>query len=232
MKSCWIIGAGRFGRRALSVLSRKYPEAAITVVDRDGDAVSEFPAGGRVTVVRAEAMAYLSERLKPGHSAPEWIVPAVPVHAAYEWIIRRLAAEGLRVVPLTVPETVVQRLPNVFHGAGGAIYASNADFLCPDNCPEPDAICTHTGKPRPCTLYEKLGEVSAPPFRAIVLRSVQLAPGVGGYCPEALFHTLAAVRKVACPVLLSTACRCHGVMHAFSFQPHEVPKDLLQAQIR
>jgi hypothetical protein len=218
MDSCWILGAGRFGRRALSVLSRKFPQAAITVVDRDGDAVGEAPAGGRLTIVRADAMAYLVEHLESGRSAPEWIVPAVPLHVAYEWIIRRLAAEGLRVVPLTVPETVVQRLPNVFRGEAGAIYASNADFLCPDNCPEPEAICTHTGKPRPCNLYEKLAEVAQPPFRAVVVRSLQLAPGVGGYRPQTLFDTLAAVRKTTGPVLLSTACRCHGVMHAFSFQ--------------
>jgi hypothetical protein len=218
MDSCWILGAGRFGRRALSVLGRKYPEAAITVVDRDGDPVGEAPAGGRISAVRAEAVAYLVEHLKPGQSAPEWIVPAVPVHVAYEWVARRLAAEGFRVVPLTVPETVVQRLPNVFRGTGGAIYASNADFICPDNCPEPDAICTHTGKPRPCNLHEKLGEVAAPPFRAIVVRSQQLAPGVGGYRPQTLFDTLREVRKTPGPVLLSTACRCHGVMHAFSFQ--------------
>jgi hypothetical protein len=218
MDSCWILGAGRFGRRALSVLSRKYPEAAITVVDRDDDAVGEVPAGGRVSVVRADAMAYLVEHLKSGQFAPEWIVPAVPVHVAYEWVIRRLAAEGLRIEPLAVPETVVQRLPNVFRGEAGAIYASNADFLCPDNCPEPEAICTHTGKPRPCNLYEKLAEVAQPPFRAIVVRSLQLAPGVGGYRPQTLFDTLAAVRKTTGPVLLSTACRCHGVLHAFSFQ--------------
>jgi hypothetical protein len=190
----------------------------MTVVDRDGDAVNEAPAGGRVAVVRAEAMAYLVEHLKPGRSAPEWIVPAVPVHVAYEWIIGRLAGEGLRVVPLTVPETVVQCLPNVFRGEAGAIYASNADFLCPDNCPEPETICTHTGKPRPCNLYEKLAEVAQPPFRAIVVRSRQLAPGVGGYRPQTLFDTLREVRKAPGPVLLSTACRCHGVMHAFSFQ--------------
>ena len=152
MDSCWILGAGRFGRRALSVLGRKYPEAAITVVDRDGDPVGEAPAGGRISAVRAEAVTYLVEHLKPGQSAPEWIVPAVPVHVAYEWVTRRLAAEGFRPTPLAVPETVVQSLPNVFRGTGGAIYASNADFICPDNCPEPDAICTHTGKPRPCNL--------------------------------------------------------------------------------
>jgi hypothetical protein len=215
MDSCWILGAGRFGRKALAALSRKYPEAAITVIDRDGDAVSDAPAAVRITVVRGEAMTYMADHLKPGQPAPEWIVPAIPVHVAYEWIIRRLAAEGFRAAPLAVPEAVVQRLPNVFRGEGGAIYASNADFLCPDNCPEPEAICTHTGKPRPCSLYEKLGEVSVPPFRAIVVRSVQLAPGVGGYRPETLFHTLAAVQKAAGPLLLSTACRCHGVMHAF-----------------
>ncbi|MDZ7598588.1 MAG: potassium transporter [Desulfobacterales bacterium] len=216
MDSCWILGAGRFGRKALAALSRKYPEAAITVIDRDGDAINDAPAALRITVVRGEAMTYMAEHLKPGQPAPEWIVPAIPVHVAYEWIIRRLAAEGFRAAPLAVPEAVVQSLPNVFRGEGGAIYASNADFFCPDNCSEPEAICTHTGKPRPCTLYEKLGEVSAARFYTrCPLRRLQLAPGVGGYRPEALFHTQAAVRKTAGPLLLSTACRCHGVMHAF-----------------
>ncbi len=76
MDSCWILGAGRFGRKALAALSRKYPEAAITVIDRDGDAVSDAPAALRITVVRGEAMAYMAEHLagaagagmdRPGH---------------------------------------------------------------------------------------------------------------------------------------------------------------------
>jgi hypothetical protein len=218
MDSCWILGAGRFGRKALSSLRRKYPEAAFTIIDREVDAIEDAPDMQRITVVRGEAMAYMAEHLKPGRPAPEWIVPAIPVHVAYDWITRRLAAAGFQPAPLAVPEAVVERLPNVFRGEAGAIYASNADFLCPDNCSEPEAVCTHTGKPRPCNLYEKLGEIVAPPFCAIVVRSLQLAPGVGGYRPETLFQTLAAVQRVAGPVLLSTACRCHGVMHAFTIR--------------
>lgn len=216
MQSCWIIGAGHFGRRALAAIGRKYPEAAITIIDREAAALRETAELSGVEFLRAEAMAYLAEHLQPGQPEPEWIVPAIPVHVAYEWIIRRLAAEGLRTAPLAVPEAVIGNLPNVFRGENGAIYASNADFLCPENCPEPENICTHTGKPRPCNLYEKLGSLQAAPFRPLVVRSLQLAPGVGGYRAETLFQTLAAVKQAGGPVLLSTACRCHGVMHAFT----------------
>jgi hypothetical protein len=92
---------------------------------------------------------------------------------------------------------------------------SIADFECPENCPEPAGKCTHTGKPRPYRVYEKLAGIEYGGCRSIVVQSHQLSPGVGGFKPKALFQALEAVAVAERPVLLSTACTCHGVMHAF-----------------
>ena len=52
-------------------------------------------------------------------------------------------------------------------------------------------------------------------LKGIVIQSRQLAPGVGGYAPSELFEVLSLVRSAETPVLLSTACKCHGVINAF-----------------
>jgi hypothetical protein len=49
-------------------------------------------------------------------------------------------------------------------------------------------------------------------YASLVVRSRQLAPGVGGYRPEDLFSMYERVQKGASPFLISTACRCHGVV--------------------
>ena len=82
---------------------------------------------------------------------------------------------------------------------------SMADFICPDHCPEPKDICTHTGKPRPFNLYKKLESIKYDHFRSVVVRSRQLSPGVGGYSPGALFHALDVIKSSTTPILLSTA---------------------------
>jgi hypothetical protein len=117
-----------------------------------------------------------------------------------------------------IPEEVIMSLPNVFKGKMSEIYMSIADFICPDNCPEPEEFCTHTGKKRPFTLYKKLESIKYYNFRSVVVRSRQLSPGIGGYSPGALFHALDVIKDSTIPVLLSTACRCHGVMHAFGLE--------------
>jgi hypothetical protein len=64
-------------------------------------------------------------------------------------------------------------------------------------------------------LHEYLKSIRVKNFESIVIRSQQLAPGVGGYPPAALFDALDQIRDMQSPVLLSTACSCHGVMNAF-----------------
>ena len=119
--------------------------------------------------------------------------------------------EDIALKEKVIPETFKQLAP-------GGIYGSNTSTLpislLAENCPEPDGICTYTGKPRPYLLFEKMARLRFEDYRSIVVRSHQLSPGVGGFKPAALLGALDAVKSAAGPILLTTACSCHGVMNA------------------
>jgi len=208
----WIIGAGKFGAGAAEKLYRKRPEARFIVVDENLEALkrlSHLP----VEKVCQEGASYLQARLDTDLS-PEWIIPAVPIHLAFEWVrLKMLDHAPIDVVP--VPSQIASMLPNPVRGPQGQLYVSYADFLCPDHCMEPFETCTVTGKPRKGLLYKTLEEILYEDFISVVIRSHQLAPGVGGYRPEALKESLGKIAESKGPVLYSTACLCHGVMHAF-----------------
>jgi hypothetical protein len=89
---------------------------------------------------------------------------------------------------------------------------SHADFRCPDDCDEPQDICTITRKKRKQNMYELLGKMHSEPFKALNIRSYQLGPGIGGYRTEQLLALMEKVKQAKGPILLSTACRCHGVI--------------------
>jgi hypothetical protein len=210
--SYWIIGAGRFGKKAVEKLNKKHPEAALTVVDQDQKALDSL---GYLPVERVckEGALYLEAHLDT-QIVPDWIIPAVPIHLAFEWVRLKLSNHG-GIEVLAVPPAIAKMLPNPVKGAHGQLFVSYADFLCPDNCTEPLDRCTFTGKPRKGLLYRRIEEIRYKDYRSIVIRSRQLAPGVGGYQPEALKSSLIEVSKSKTPVFYTTACFCHGVMHAF-----------------
>ena len=162
-----------------------------------------------------DGVEFVCERLDSGER-PDMIVPALPVHLAYEYVRRRMdGMDGRRLLrPLPMSETGMDRLPNPVSGADGEVYVSHAEFVCPDTCAEPADRCTVTGRPRRQDMFELLGALTGD-FTPVVLRSRQLAPGVGGYTPEALIEAANRVERLSGIVLLATACRCHGVVHAF-----------------
>jgi hypothetical protein len=209
--SIWILGAGGFGRRAVERLVRHHGAETLAVVDSDRAALEELEVTG-IERVHADAVDFLWRRLR-APDFPRWIVPAVPVHIAFAWIYRRVAAQA-DVERRPVPEAIAAALPNPMRGPHGEVYASYADFICPDDCPEPADHCTVTGKPRPTDLFRRIASLAYDGWRPIVVRSRQMAAGVGGYSPAALFDALVEVQKTASPVLLATACRCHGVVDA------------------
>lgn len=210
----WIIGAGRFGLRALCQL-RDRIHARYVAVDLNPSACDDAQTLSEYTIC-GNGVDFLWKRLNR-MGGPKWIIPAVPIHLAYEWMRRGL--EGVKILrPMPVPEEVAGRLPNPIPGPGGEIYISNADFTCPGNCAEPDRVCSFTGKPRPRILFQALRSFQHERFRSVVVRSIQLAPGVGGYSPRHLFNALDAILSSDGPVLMSTACKCHGVMHAFDVE--------------
>lgn len=210
----WIVGAGRFGTLAARRLGARMGRERLMVVDPDPEAVRRLAAEGYPTR-EGDGADFLMRHLGAGH-APEWIVPALPRHLAYEWLCRRLGAR-LRPAP-PVPQAVLEGVPVVIHGEAGAVYLSIARHLCPDDCPEPEEVCTMTGEPRPLELYDHLARLDLGGWNQVVIRSRQLAPGVGGYPPEDLWKALERLSEGG-PGLVATACRCHGVVHALSVEP-------------
>jgi TrkA-N domain len=208
----WIIGGGKFGLKAAQELGKAKASVQITIVEKARKVCRQISMPGYRTVCM-DGIQYLDRHLISAHD-PGWIVPAIPLHVAYEWIRAKLTVRNA-VLRIPVPAELAGELPHPIRGATGRLYMSIADFKCPDHCPEPSKICVHTGKPRSMILYEFLKSIQHNHFKSIVIRSHQLAPGVGGYKPAELFKALKEIESTQAPVLLSTACKCHGVMDAF-----------------
>ncbi len=203
-----ILGAGRFGRLAAARLQPRFPGARIVITDRDARKVAGAAVEFRICGEPGESVASLTREPVP---EDVWVIPAVPVHLGFEWLVSELGRLG-GVDRLSVPEEVGRMVPNPMRSPSGTLYASYATFVCPDYCKEPEGICTHTGKARQGNLFETLGRVRLPGFEVAVLRSWQLAPGVGGYPMRSLIELLSRIAPRRGRYLFATACRCHGVM--------------------
>ena len=212
-RSFLIIGCGHFGSRAAEILLKKDPHAKIIVVDQDKQALQRvFPLSIKTIVCEGRLFLeqFVSERQKV-----DYIIPAVPFHLAFEFILSQLKPLGAR--RKKVPS--LSRLPNLMKGKTGDLYTSLSDFLCPENCPEPAQYCTITKQRRPKPLYQILNDLKGS-FESKVIRSQQLELGVGGFRPEALVNLAENIKKRRDPgrlILISTASRCHGVTSALSF---------------
>ncbi len=213
-ESIWVIGYGNFGRRAVDQLIKKsHNPAHLTVIDRN---LQEDVQDG-VKYVCSDGVRYLVDKFGRQGEVRR-IIPALPVHLAAQWIKSRLVAQGKTVEELPIPEEVVQLLPNAYHLSAADYAVSHADFICPSDCMEPEEICTHTGNPRPQPLYDLLGSLPAVEALALTIRSHQLAPGVGGLYADELWRLFDRVqRQEGRQLLLSTACKCHGLVSSFRF---------------
>lgn len=212
MKTYWIIGGGHFGQRAAHAIRCKEATSKIIIVDRQSLICKQLERIGFETKCM-EGIRYLETNLVT-LDHPDWIIPAIPVHVAFDWIKSKLA-ERYNVHSIPIPHRLESQLPNPLPGDTGQCFISNADFICPDNCSEPEEICTYTGQPRPRILNDFLRNTKYTGFRSIVVYSQQLFAGVGGYSPHTLFKALNEVESTLTPILLSTACRCHAVLDAF-----------------
>ncbi len=212
MQRFWIIGVGQFGLIAVKRLSAKFPGAAFVCVDPDKANLAKAKGPNR-TLAQIDGVAFVNQHLQP-QAAPDWIIPALPVHLAAEWCLEQLAANGLNRIDL--PENLAAMVPHPLKGEDKDLYVSHADFTCPDNCDEPNEVCTITGEPRQRNMFEVLQQVKMPEYTSLVIRSHQLAPGIGGYRPQQLFNLRQQVTNISGNMLLSTACRCHGVMTALT----------------
>ena len=212
MESFWILGAGRFGSLAVQRILARNKASRLVVVDRDGQ-VLEKRKEKAVKTVKQDAIDFLVHY--PGLGS-EWIVPAIPVHVAFAWLCRQLTKEGT-VTPLAAPSVLDQQIPNPMRGKGGVLYTSFATFRCPDDCDEPEEMCSVTRESRETNLYDLIQQIEVQDYKTLVVRSQQLAPGVGGYQLSVLWRLLEEVRSTEKDIVVSTACRCHGVINALRF---------------
>lgn len=208
----FIVGAGHFGSRAVRILG-SHLRSPIWVFDIDRDALAQIDAPG-VSKMRDDGIRFLAENyaiLKSAHR----IVPSLPRHLAFEWLRAHLGHES--VTPVPVPQEINPFLPHTWPGPDGSLLVSDADFLCPEDCEEPETHCTVTGQRRGVPLHERLARLELDGYRTHIIRSRQLAPGVGGYPLAELTTLLGRLRdEPDTRWLVGTACRCHGVMTAFA----------------
>jgi hypothetical protein len=203
-----IIGAGHFGARAARLLSNE-SKAPLFIVDVDKKSLSQLE-DLPVKSIEYDGILFLVNHyhlLNPSNT----IVPAVPLHLACEWVKGYL--KSTRVINMIqVPDDIKPLLPHTWQGSEGSLLVSYADFECPDDCPEPE-YCTVTGERRDNPLHDLLSHVRLPGFKTHVIRSHQLAPGLGGYMVRdltGLAELLSEAEKGKW--LLGTSCRCHGIV--------------------
>jgi len=208
MEEIWIVGVGQFGLIAYRRLSKTHKDRRFVLVDPEEANLLKCK-GPNTTLEPGDGARFLEQNLVPGNG-PDWIVPALPVHLAAEWLLLRMGPERLQ--RHTLPHEIEPFLPNPLWGTEGNVYVSHAEFRCPDDCAEPRDICTVIGKKRKQNMFEILGDIRLDPFQPLAIRSHQLGPGIGGYRTRQLFSLLDQVERASGHLLVSTACRCHGVI--------------------
>ena len=211
----WIFGAGKFGTIAARRLKKRYPSAEFLVVDSDAKKLGRISDELGLPVHLEDALSFFSKAEAPDDL---WIVPAVPAHVVYEWMLSELEKAG-RVNRMPVPHGVDTQVPNPYRVPSGTLYASFATFICPDACNEPQDVCTFTKEPRLGNLFEVLKGIRIPGHSVVVVRSCQLAPGVGGSTMGYLREKLAEVKAAHRRTLIATSCRCHGVVDGLDWEP-------------
>lgn len=208
-----IIGCGHFGNRAAEQLLKKDPHSKIIAVDKNPRALKKL-SHLSIETIMDDGLSRLNQFLSEGRTV-HYIIPSVPFHLAFEFILFRLKSFGAR--RTRVPS--LSGLPNPVKGKTGDLYTSLADFLCPEDCPGPAQHCTITRERRQNPLYKILRDLRGP-FESKVIRSEQLGPGMGGFRPRVLLDLLQDIQKhkdKSHLTLISTASSCHGVTSALSF---------------
>lgn len=214
-ETVWVLGGGQFGQRAVNLLRKAAPAVNLVVIDLQP--LGDLPAD--VECVRADGVAWLVEHFVRQTRVGK-IIPAIPRHLAAEWLKKKLVAERADVRALDIPEQLLLRFPHPMRLSPDQIVMSHADFICPPNCAEPDELCSYTRRPRPTPLYHLLATMDCGSFTPLIIRSRQFAAGVGGFFPEDLWQLLARARSLpGMPLLVGSACKCHGIVDGFCHQP-------------
>ncbi|MGC8605502.1 MAG: hypothetical protein ACP5VS_17695, partial [Desulfomonilaceae bacterium] len=143
-------------------------------------------------------------------SKTDVIVPVAPFNIAAAYIVASYT--GAKYVRL--PIGFSDHFQNTWLINYSTLCVSNANFICPDDCPEGE-FCTVTGERR-IPMYEKIECLKFPDFKIMVLRSFQLAPGVGGYKLGSLLSLRDSVVSGQ-KYVVATSCKCHAILSAIEW---------------
>lgn len=205
-----VIGGGRFGRLAVARLGKRVTQVV------EPDPAPELYALGAQVLVRdgIEAAAAILD----SNDAPPWLVPALPLHFLAEWLLLTLAPLGPE--PIAIPRENLPEAAMLHQGQRKQWFLSLADFTCPDDCPEPAELCTMTKEPRGEPMFQRLAKIEMPDCETRILRSKQLAPGVGALSRDELLLLRKEIikRGPGAGWVLGTACSCHGVVQAIRWK--------------
>ena len=200
-----IIGGGRAGLRA----ARRFAPRVRAVLEPRP--LPELLDLG-VPVIRQEGARGGYDLLASQGEHIRWVIPAAPIHFLARWLVLGWGEERCQAEP--VPQEAVPLAPLVIKGEAGQVYMSLTSQRCPDDCPEPPGYCPLDGSSRQPPLYQRLAGISLPDWQVGVLRSRQMAPGLGGLLHKEMKALRDRVSAQGGAWLLATACRCHGVLEA------------------
>lgn len=211
----FVVGFGKFGRLALTQGASRWGKARVWIIDIRPEALTRQESGFHSGIrVLADGPQFLT-RFQKWIGDDDWIIPALPIHLAWEWLGLNLKIREA-CCPVLPPENLGSGLP--FHQAvNQGLYLSYADFLCPEKCPSPPRYCYKTKKKRDLPLWKFIADQQSLKGSLGVIESRQIAPGVGGYPFSELRKVRDLARKAEPPFFVATACRCHGVIHGVTW---------------
>ncbi len=213
--TAWVIGGGRFGRHAVEALRKSDPNGDIVVVDKEP--LQNPPSN--IEIIQADGIDWFTEHFVPD-ACVDKIIPALPLHLIADWIKKTLSNEHHIVRSDEISDELLHHFPHPMRISSNRIVMSHADFICPPQCSEPEGICTFTQKQRPISLHHILQSMQIGGFVLLTVQSRQFAPGVGGYFPADLWGLLDRTKQIPeTPLLIGTACKCHGIVDGFSHTP-------------
>ena len=155
----------------------------------------------------------------------EYLIPAVPIHLMAKLSMDYLSQKNLKIHPSSdiiqiVKKKIDKKLIYNYNKEKGIIVASFMPIgqTCAPNCIEP-IKCPVTGIIKQKPLFEKFNELSKEKeFSSIHLISEQLEPNLGGISRKAIINLFKFLDNVNQHFIISTACKCHGIINSFEFK--------------
>lgn len=232
-KLIFVMGGGRFGKKALKYLKGK--GAKVLVVDKNPDCIarSEIDIIGvdlnvldslrskQAAFLVGDAVNILISILET--NIPDLVVTAIPGNAVAKIVEVWLVKRGIKLEPYIkivpkVLENIPKSLVSFVDATSGVIVVSymSSNKSCIENCFPPKGICASTGRPKLTSMdmLLKFSVFNHTDFYGILF-SKQLTSGLGAIDGKELHSILKQLDTFHKPYTISigTACDCHGILN-------------------